>query len=72
MGREKTDVHSCSKSLAEPGADQMLSQTGQEEGKQVSCFRHTDFLSHVVKDHGCLLRWLELPGADLHWGEREP
>lgn len=38
---EKTDAHSCYKCLAEAGADHMLLQIGQEERKQVSCFRYT-------------------------------
>lgn len=63
MGRGKTDVHSCNKFLAEAGADQMLLQTGQEERKQVSCFKHINFLNHRSKDHDCHLCWLELPGV---------
>lgn len=32
----------------------------------------TSFLSHGIKAHGCHLRWLQLPGVDLHKGRKGP
>ena len=74
VGRAETDAHSCSKPLAEAGADQMLLETGQEDRKQVSCFRHPggNSLSHRFKGHGCHRCWLELPGGDLYYWRKSP
>lgn len=70
----KTDARSCTESLAEAGAAQMLLHIGRQERKQVSCFRHWwgNFLSHRFKDHGSHLCWSELPSIGLHSERKSP
>lgn len=74
VGRAETDAHSCSKSLAGAGADQMLLETGQEYRKQASCFRHPGGNSLKPQIQG---PWLPLMLAWTAWWrplllEKEP